>query len=528
MCPPCGGAFRWLDIFLEWPRLARTLSGLPLCLRLAALHDALLQRFDSSAMDAAHEPVFQSGSDSDSNSGRSRLVVDAGFPAAFWFAYAANVAVVSGNALTFRFAELVGYLGGRESTAGVIIAVATAVSLFARLYLGQAIDRYGVRRLWLLSSLCFTTGGALMTIADSLLILNIARSLFAIGLGGVFTCSNVHVQGMVPAHRRTEAIGTLGSGGFLGMFLGTAIGDAIFHLFDGGFRFTVLFGTATLLGLLHLVLIVCVTRRDRHVPPAETPAIHRLLVSHWPGNVILVAFVMGLMFAVTTVFLTRFATARELSGLGPFFASYAISAFTFRMASRNWSRTVGRHRMIFWGLSGHIAAMLVLPFVTSEWLFTLPAIFAGFGHALLFPAVISLGSEAFPREYRGTGTTIVMGFVDVGTFVSAPVLGGIIDGFSGNGFTPMFLFAAAVAVTVVVIYQRTSARVPDSDLAPVLTTTSERPGTRPPTARHSPIEPIAQTTVAAAASTRDDSAIVSAPSVPVRENTAALRATRCR
>src|SRR5690606_35617317 len=136
------------------------------------------------------------------------------------------------------------------------------------------------------------------------------------------------------------------------------------------------------------------------------------------GNVMLVAFAMGLMVAVTTVFLTRFATHRELSGLGSFFLAYAGSAFTFRLISRGWSRTVGRHRMILMGLAGHAVAMFLLPFVTNEWFFMVPAACGGFGHALLFPAVVSLGSEAFPREYRGTGTTIVMGFFDVGTFVS--------------------------------------------------------------------------------------------------------------
>lgn len=503
-------------ILLEWPRPARR--------RVAALFDAALF---FPAMDSLNKPEPPPGSAGDELAGRTRFAVDTGFPAAFWIAYVANVAVVSGNALTFRFAELVGHLGGRESTAGMIIAVATAVSLVARLYLGQAIDRYGVRRLWLLSSLLFTGGGFLLTIADSLAMLNVARSLFAIGLGGVFTCSNVHVQGLVSAHRRTEAIGTLGSGGFLGMFLGTAIGDAIFHVYDGGFRFTMLFGTTTALGLLHVVLIVFVTRSDRHVRPAVTPAVHRLVVHHWPGNVMLVAFVMGLVFAVTTVFLTRFATQQGISGLGPFFASYAISAFAFRLISRSWSRTVGRHRMILWGLAGHVATMLILPLVTSEWLFVLPAVFGGFGHALLFPAVVSLGSEAFPREYRGTGTTIVMGFIDVGTFVSAPLLGGIIDAYDGNGFTPMFLFAGTAATVVAVIYHRTAARAPDSDLLPFLPAVQEPGGATPLTARHSPIEPMARTTIESG-SPREESVVRPAASAPARQSAVMVPATRCR
>lgn len=417
-------------------------------------------------MDPAPEPEPPEGSP-DSRVGRSRLVAGDGtvYSAAFWIAYVANTAVVAANALTFRFAELVDALGGRERTAGLIVSVAIAGALVSRLYLGQALDRYGVRRCWIFSALLFVAGGAGLTAADSLSwVLYAARSLFAVGLAGMFTCSTVHIQNLVPPHRRTEVIGSLGSSGFVGMIAGSILGDAIFRALDGSFRFTVLFGTSTLLGALYVALVLFLTRRDRHDRPAATPAFHRLAVRYWPGNVMLVALAMGMVFAVTTVFLTRFATHRQLSGIGPFFAAYAGSAFTFRMVARGWSRTVGRHRMILLGLAGHVVALASLPFVTSEWLFAAPALFGGFGHALLFPAVVSLGSEAFPPQYRGTGTTLVMGFFDVGTFISAPILGGIIDAFDRTGFTPMFLFAASIALAVGVTYLFTTARTPDSDL----------------------------------------------------------------
>ena len=115
-------------------------------------------------MDAVCEPEPSSGSAGNPTTGWNRDDVDAGYPVVFWIAYAANVAVVTANALTYRFAELVGHLGGSESTAGIIIAVATAVSLLSRIFLGQAIDRYGVRRLWITSSLLFIAGGGLLTV----------------------------------------------------------------------------------------------------------------------------------------------------------------------------------------------------------------------------------------------------------------------------------------------------------------------------------------------------------------------------
>ena len=41
----------------------------------------------------------------------------------FWMAYAANTILVTANALTFRFAELIAWLGGTERTAGFIVSV---------------------------------------------------------------------------------------------------------------------------------------------------------------------------------------------------------------------------------------------------------------------------------------------------------------------------------------------------------------------------------------------------------------------
>ena len=45
----------------------------------------------------------------------------------------------------------------------------------------------------------------------------------------------------------------------------------------------------------------------------------------------------------------------------------------------------------------------------SDWLFVSPALLCGFGHALLFPAVVSIGAGKFPVHYRGSGTTLVLG-----------------------------------------------------------------------------------------------------------------------
>ena len=68
----------------------------------------------------------------------------------FWLCCFANFAMVAGNALTFRFAELVAYLNGDEETTGQIVRMGVLGAIASRLVLGQLLDHYGTRRVWLL------------------------------------------------------------------------------------------------------------------------------------------------------------------------------------------------------------------------------------------------------------------------------------------------------------------------------------------------------------------------------------------
>lgn len=405
---------------------------------------------------------------------------DALYDGSFWLAYAANLLLVCANSLTFRFAEFVAALGGTEEISGEIVRAGLIAAILMRFGLGRAIDLYGPRRLWLLSAIAFLGGSGAFLIVDRLSALVwLARIAYQIGLAGMFSCSIVHIQNQVPAHRRTEIIGSLGSSGFVGTIFGTQLSDLIFRFLpEGNPRFAAMFGGALTLGALHTAIVFQLTRHDRHDPPDVTPGPLRLLMRYWPGPVVLVAVAMGAGFAVTTVFLTRFATAMGLRGIGLFFLPYSITAFGCRWFLRDWGTTFGRHKMVLWGLAGLTVGQLLFLGVTTDWLFVLPGVVCGFGHSLLFPAVVSIGAGRFPVQYRGSGTTLVLGFTELGTALAAPLLGMLIDignqgggnpgggdpGAGTQGFSWMFITASSIAGVVGILYALTAARVPDHDL----------------------------------------------------------------
>ncbi len=381
----------------------------------------------------------------------------------FWWAYVANLILVSANAMTFRFAELINLLGGSQQIAGMIVSIGAVSALVGRLFLGQWMDRFGVRPLWLITSVIMIVGILMMVLIPSLgLSMYLGRALFVFGIGGMFACSITHIQNQVPAHRRTEVIGSLGSSGFLGMIVGSQLGDLILaNTSDSMLRYWILFGVAAFFAFVYMLIVFWITRNDVHAPRHETPSAFPLLFKYWPGGVMIVAMMMGMGFTSTTVFLTRYATSMGLRGVGTYFTAYAVTAFFIRVMTRHTSKIYGRHRMIVVGMLGHIIGHLGLCFVSQEWHFILPAMCSGFAHALLFPCVVSLGTETFPAQFRGTGTTLLLCFLDLGGLLSAPLLGGIIDHV---GFAAMFATTAFGFAMITLFYAMTTGRIVDPEI----------------------------------------------------------------
>ena len=381
----------------------------------------------------------------------------------FWLAFVANVMLVTSSALTFRFAEFVKFLGGTEETTGFIISVGLVGSLFFRAFLGQAIDQLGIRKIWIVCSLFNVSGSFLiLTAPDVGFQIYAARIIFVIGLSGMFASSVSHIQNLAPLERRTEIIGTFGASGFVGMICGAQLGDIIFHTYpESHLLYYVLFGMSFLFGVLHMGLAIWLTSGERHESRSLTPPIHKLMFRYWPGIVLLVTVMMGMGFAVTMTFLTRYSTELGLGGIRTFFTAYAITAFTMRMIARQWSRTIGRHRMIIMGLTSHAVGHFLMTFVSTDWQFILPAIGLGFGHALLFPCVVSMGAGSFPEQFRGTGTTLTLAAIDFGTILTAPLLGWIID---HHGFHQMFYFVSGTMITGAISFAVLTAKTVDTDV----------------------------------------------------------------
>ena len=368
----------------------------------------------------------------------------------FWRAYMANLLVMVTMALLFRYADFVTLLGGSEWHLGWIVGTGVMGSLAMRLVLGAGIDRYGPRRVWiaslgLLAASCFAH--LLVNRYDGPAIY-VLRILFCSAAAGVFGSTVTFISGTAPLRRMAEMIGMLGTAGFVGIVLGTQLGDLLCGT-EVIQRTQVdrMFVVAGILALAAMAFAWTATWGHPAPTTRRRPPLFWIIRRYHPGTVLLVGVAMGVGISLPTTFLRTYAAELGIARIGLFFAVYSPAAILTRVLTRRLPERIGLTPMILLGLAALAAGQLLMLVVRSEWYFVFPGIGYGVAHAILFPTVIAAGSRTFPNRHRGLGTTLMLAMYDVGQLIGAPSAGAILH-FSSNwglpGYATMFVVVSTL------------------------------------------------------------------------------------
>jgi MFS family permease len=356
--------------------------------------------------------------------------------------------------LLYRYGDFVSLLGGDEVDLGWIVAAGMVGSLMMRLAQGSGIDTYGPRRIWLWSSALFIVscgGHLLVTSAEGPLIYAL-RVLYQTSVSGFFGASITYISGRAPIARMAEVIGTLGTSGFIGMMIGTQLGDRLLnHRAADGSHIRNLFVAVTLIGVAGFIFSWFATRSDGVRPKRRQPPMLLVLRRYHPGALLWAGAAAGFGLALPTIFLTRYAAELHIPNLAVFFWIYAPTAFVTRMLIRQLPQRWGVRPMLLCGLFSLAAGILTFLLVQREWQFAFPAVLIGIAHAFVFPAAVAGGSGAFPLRYRGLGTTLMLAMFDLGNLVGMPAAGEMLRWYRRFGWPdyPAMFITSAIAIFAV-------------------------------------------------------------------------------
>lgn len=351
---------------------------------------------------------------------------------------ASQVCFVVANTILAHYARWIEHLGGNLTDVGYINGAGVILGLLIRPWLGQWINRYGAKTLWLIGYLVFASSSlANLLLSDIGLPIYLARSGLLAGSAIVFSSGLAYISQIAPENRRAEGIGILGAAGFIGMLLGPYLGDWLLGpKVEGAFRdravFTNLFLAASIANIVPIIILLFVRSTGERAIHATTSirGFFSTIKLHWPGPIVGVVFVFGVCITVPFVFLASYIDETPLvigehSVMGLFFLCYGGWGFILRVICRRLPDQVGARKVLLAGMAFMSIGMFAFVLVEESraWMIVTPALLTGTGHSLIYHSMASLAMEPFPRELHGTGSVLVSITLDSGILIGAAVLG---------------------------------------------------------------------------------------------------------
>jgi DHA1 family tetracycline resistance protein-like MFS transporter len=297
-------------------------------------------------------------------------------------------------------------LGGSGVWVGALLTAYAAAQFVSAPVLGSLSDRFGRRRLLLLSLAGSMFSLALTGLAGSLLLLLLAR-VIAGGFGGAIAIGQAYVVDLTSAKDRTRALGLVGASIGLGFVFGPAIGAGLAAL---GLGFAGVSFVAAGVAAVNLALGVALLPRTTSGPEVGRAPLARLETLRVALRRPSLRPILIAMFAVTFAFASMETTFALLgaqrfgltpAGLGVVFAYIGIvmvgvqGGLVGRVTDRYGDRNVALA-----GAAALAAGLLVLPFVPA-WV-GYPALgLVAVGQGLLSTTTAALIARAAGQELGG-------------------------------------------------------------------------------------------------------------------------------
>lgn len=339
------------------------------------------------------------------------------------------------------------HFGASPFAVGVLFGTFSLCQLVTAPLWGHVSDRFGRKKVLIVSQIGATIGWAMLAFAPNLAMVFVARIVEGVS-GGNISITQAYVADLVEAKDRSRAFGLIGAMFGAGMIFGPFVGGLLFARF--GFSAPFLAAAALQFATLLLTIVMLPESRSR-AAEEERVGLREILASFSkPGlSHILwqkLAISMGLYgwFAVIALYLQR-QLGFSLTQTDYFFSIFAVlNVFCNVFLIGRISARLGDRTMSNVGLVSLAGAFASLAFVHDLTFLALTMILFSFGIALVNTGITALISNAASDREQG---------VVLGTSSSLDSLSGILAPPVSTGLLTAFgpAFAGIESVTFVTL-----------------------------------------------------------------------------
>ena len=333
-------------------------------------------------------------------------------------------------------------LGGAEYK-GLIISLFTVTALISRPFSGKLADRIGRKPVIMVGSLvCFFCSMMypwLTTVFGFLFL----RLIHGFSTGFTPTGQTAYIGDIIPAERRGEAMGYLGTAGTLGMAGGPALGGWLSSVFS----LDVMFYCSSAFAIISSLIIFAIkeTVTERH------PISFRILKIEkkdlFEPRVLVPCIVMGLCaYAYGNLFtiMPDFGANMGIKNKGLLFTYFTVASFLIRLLAGRASDRLGRVKVLRVATAFMTLAMLWIAFADSKSTLILGAFMYGLAQGATSPTLLAWAADLSDPEFKGRGVASLYIFMEFGIGVGA-FLSGIIYGNETSMIFVTFLISGILS-----------------------------------------------------------------------------------
>jgi MFS family permease len=333
-------------------------------------------------------------------------------------------------------------LGGPQYK-GLIISLFTITAMLSRPFSGKMADKVGrVPVIIIGSSVCFFASlmyPAVSTVFGFLML----RLVHGFSTGFTPTGLTAYLSDIIPANKRGEAMGIMGTAGTVGMAAGPAIGGAVANNFGLDAMFYV--SSAFAIGSILVVLGVKETLVERKGFTTEVFKIHKrdLLEPK-----VLVACIVMLLIAYSygTVFtvIPDFGEYTGIRNKGLLFTYLTVASLTIRLISGKASDYYGRRKILIVSTATTTIAMGIIAFADTQFMLIAGITLYGAAHGMNSPTLLAWAVDLSDEKNRGRGIASLYIFMEMGIGVGA-FAAGLIYANDPSRFMVTFLTCSALS-----------------------------------------------------------------------------------
>ncbi|UTL72322.1 MFS transporter [Bacillus halotolerans] len=338
-------------------------------------------------------------------------------------------------------------LGGTESQGGLLISLFLLSAIFTRPFSGPIIERFGKKRMAIVSMAIFALSSFLYLPIHNFYLLLGLRFFQGIWFSILTTVTGAIAADIIPVKRRGEGLGYFAMSMNLAMAIGPFLGLSLVKIVPFSVFFTI-FAVFMIVGLFVTLLI----KVPNSISSGTTVFRFSLSDMFEKGalKIAIVGLFISFCYSTVTAFLSVFAKSIDLLNVsGYFFVCFAVTMMVARPFTGKLFDKVGPGIVIYPSILIFSVGLCMLAFTHSSWMLLLSGAVIGLGYGSIVPCMQTLAIQNSPAHRSGFATATFFTFFDSGIAAGSYVFGLFV---ASAGFSSIYLTAGLFVLISLLLY----------------------------------------------------------------------------